>query len=198
MPPVSTRCVPELQHYVAEYVNNSDLNKELILAPVDIPTIYLDENKSFVRLLFDDGWESYDLNYRYLYRAVPKTSIPQEVLLRLMVYPMSARYYLCDSDDITICDLNIFNLQPDDLMMLDKLLEYRLDSTSVSIVGIDYNTLSTSLSKLIYIFLDLRINQSYAHYNTPDLISSPGQVLENLYEAFIIEQIFDYVSAMNI
>lgn len=82
--------------------------------------------------------------------------------------------------------------------MLDKLLEYRLDSTSVSIVGIDYDTLSTSLSKLIYIFLDLRINQSYTHYNTPDLISSPGQVLENLYEAFIIEQIFDYVSAMNI
>ena len=127
------------------------------MGPANIPTIYLDENKSFIRLLFDDGWQSYDHNYRYLYRVAPKTAIPQEVLLRLMVYPISARYYLSDSDDPTICNLNIFNLQPDDLMMLDKLLEYRLDATSASIIGIDYDTLTTNLSKLIYIFLDLEI-----------------------------------------
>lgn len=198
MPLLSTRLVPEFQHYVAEYVHGSILNRTLILAPSDIPHIYLDEDKSFIKLLFSDNWAPYDHNYRYLYRLSDRTAIPQEVLLRLMIYPSSSQYYLCDSDSTSICNVNLYNLQSDDLMMLDKLLEYRLDSTSTDIIGIDYSTLSTNLSKLIYIFLDLKINHNFSLYNTPYLISDPGQLLENSYEAFIIEQIFRYVSNRNI
>jgi hypothetical protein len=78
--------------------------------------------------------------------------------------------------------------------MLDKLLEYRLDGTSVTLVDIDSTALSTNLSILIYRYLDLRINNNYQLYNNTTLIANLSIILEVSYEAYLIEKMFLYIS----
>ena len=191
----STKLVPDLQHYMNKLVNRAQLNKDLYLAPIDVDEIFLDENKSFIRLLFSNDWPMYYTTYRYLFQLVPRTAYPYVVLTRLMIYPSSDQYYLANSDDPSVCTVNVFTLQSDDLLMLDALLEYRLsDSTADVIISIDFNSLTTRLSQLIYIYLDLQINHNYSLYDDTTVISNPDNVLENCYEYFLIESIFDYIS----
>lgn len=194
MPISSTRLVPELQYYVENLITNSTLNKDEVLAPVSIDEIYLGLNKSFIRLLFSDDWPSYWFEYRYLYRLESSSLYPYTVKMRLMIYPSSGQYFVSDSDDTSVCSLNVFGLHGDDFRMLDKLLEYRIDSTGTYLIGIDYSSLNTRLAKLIYIYLDLKINHSYSLYDNDTLIADPSNVLENCYELYVIENIFQYIS----
>lgn len=191
----STKLVPELQHYMNVLVNRANLNKDLVYAPVDIEEILLDENKSFVRLLFDENWPLYYTSYRYLFQLLDRSAYPYVVSSRLMLYPQSGQYYVANSDTPTPDYVNVFNLQSDDLMMLDVLLEYRLDSTSVTLVSIDYNTLTTSLSKLIYIYLDVKIYGDYSLYDNTTLISDPSDILSNCFEFYLVEIIFNLITS---
>ena len=193
----STRIVPDLIYYSQQYVLNSIANKSKIPFPPAITSVYLIENKTFIRLLFDENWPISLTSYRYLFRQETDTlSIPSDVFRRMMVYPASSRYFVADSDSTSVCNINVFNLQPDDLTMLDLLLQYRLDSTSVTLISIDYNSLSTNLSKLVYIYLDFKINNNYETFNITTPISSEGEVLENFYESFLIDTIFISLSSL--
>jgi hypothetical protein len=193
----TTRVIPDLIYYTQQYVLNSIANKSKIPFPPILSSVYLLDNKSFIRLLFDESWPSNLESYRYLYRQeIDTTSIPSDIFRRMMVYPASSRYFVCDSDSTSVCEINIFSLQEDDLTMLDNLLQYRLDSTSVTLISIDYNSLSTNLSKLIYIYLDFKINNNYEKFNITTPISSEGEVLENFYESFLIDTIFISLSSL--
>lgn len=196
MPISSTRLVPELQYYVENLVTNSTLNKNEVLSPVSIDQLYLYDNKTFIRLLFDDTWPPYWFEYRYLYRLESVSAYPYVVKMRLMIYPQSGQYFVSDSDDTSVCSINIFNLHNDDFRMLDKLLEYRIDSTGTVLIGIDYDSLNTRLAKLIYIYLDLKINEDFSKYDNTTLIADPTNVLENCYELYVSEQIFKYISSL--
>jgi hypothetical protein len=195
-----TRVVPELLFYTELYVKGSVTNKFKIPFPPTFSISYLNENKSFIRLLFDDNWPMGSmnyLNYRYLYRQeTDLTSIPEALRRRMSVYPGISSYYVCDSDSISICNINVFNLQSDDLNMLDNLLQYRLDSTSVNITLINYNSLDTTLSKLIYIYLNFKINHQYVEFDNVNPLSSDIQVLEGFYESYLTDLIFIYESSL--
>lgn len=195
-----TRIVPELLYYSEQYVVNSTANKFKIPFPPTFSSTYLLTNNSFIRLLFDETWPSTLTSYRYLYREeTDKTSIPETILRRMMIYPDSSKYYVCDSDSTSVCSINIFNLQSDDLTMLDLLLRYRTDSTSViDITVIDPSSLSTHLSQLIYIYLNFKINNDYTDFDNVNVISSDNEVLENFYESFLIDIIFIGISALGI
>jgi len=186
----SARLVPELQHYFEKYVNGSTLNKSVIPGPASIQEEYLGENISFIRLLFDDNWPVDSTSYEYTYELVDRNSYPWIVQTRLMVYNQFGQYWTIDPTS----DENIFYLQSDDIKLLNKLLEYRTDQTC-SIYDIVFDDLTTSLSKLVYIYLDLKLNDSYEQYNNPDIISQSGEILASCYEAYIIEQIFESISA---
>ena len=129
--PNSPRLVPDFQYYCNTFILQTELNKNLIPFSTPIDRYYLDEDKSFIRLLFDDDWPSMLTYYRYLFRKLDISACPNEIRVRLMLYPATAEYFVCDSDDPTMCNFNLFNLKNDDLMMLDYLLQYRLDSTAV-------------------------------------------------------------------
>jgi hypothetical protein len=159
-------------------------------------------------MLFD---ESYDLDYyKYLYAEVQdQLSWPQIVKRRLNVYPISSKFMTLNDNT----GRNLFLLQQDDFTMLDALLAYRqdsnsvvlIDSTSVSIVdttagiivhaGLD--ALSTELSKLIFVYLDLEINKNTSNYSTDTPIST-GLPLQTVYELFVMDKYFDYMSGRNI
>ena len=196
---LSTKLVPELQYYFATFLRATILNKHGIFYPAVLDCPCLDGNKSFVRLLFDDKWPKAYTFYRYLYREeTNKGSWPQQVRTRLSVYPSSGKCYLSDRDPPE-ADINLFNLQSDDLLMLDKLLEYRTaDSTSTVVLTMDYDLLATTLSKMIFLYLDLKINGSYERYNDEALISSESSVLECFYEVYLVENMFNFRAASTV
>ena len=122
---------------------------------------------------------------------------------RIMIYPSTAKYLIIDDDEGT----NVFLLQSDDFVLLDALLSFREDSTAITIIDsvttsfdstsnilyATYANLSTCLSKLIFLYLDLEINQNYSNYNNLTLVSD-GAVLESLYELYVIDKYFDFMT----
>ena len=197
--------VPELQHWFYEFVVGSTVNKYKIPIPVDISETYLISNNraSFVELLFNDSY-SYD-SYQWLYK--PNASwgcIPIHVLNRLQIYPGVGKYMKLDPVDGT----NTFAIQQHDFTMLNALLAYRQDASSVVIIDstadillfdttntltVNYNYLNTNLSKLIYLYLALKINSNIDTYNNTNIIAET--VLETCYEAYVLDQYYKFVSS---
>jgi len=124
----------------------------------------------------------------------------------LMIYPTQAKYYKCSS----VGDLNVFNLNSDDIIMLNMLMVYRKGFNIYTydeqpyvmpFSQIDYvNDLSSTLSKLIYAYLDLRVNGKYYYFDNENLfVKSSGVkgLLETFFELFLYENLFTYVSNGN-
>jgi len=200
----STNLIPELQHWLNKLIVESDVNKYGIPHPVFIDDVYMPQ-RSFIELLFNENY-IYD-SYKYLYRIESnKLAIPYVAQNRIQIYPQSGRYYVLDSTGD-----NLFNLTSNDLTMLNALLQYRIDATSMVLLDTTTNisfsfdtsssiwilsgsidTLITPLSKLIYIYLDFKINNNADRYNTTSLISN--DLLSYCYEIYILETIFDSVT----
>lgn len=199
----STKLVPELAYWFDNFVTNSVVNKNQVPSPVSIPLVYLPQ-KSFIELLFNEDYSYTEYNYVYAEHSYDY-NMPYIARNRLSVYPGSARYLECGETGV-----NTFTLKPHDYVLLDALLAYRIDSTNVTIVDstsvelIDttagiilkarYSILGTELSKLIYLYLDLRIYNNYSHYNNESIVSS-GKLLESSYEVYVLDQIYKIISA---
>ena len=196
----STMLVLELQYWFNYFVINSEINKNQVPIPTTLDEVYLPQ-KSFIELLFNDSYN--DSEYYYYYtEETNKYSWPYVVKTRLNLYPASAKYYTL-SDSATT---NLFNLQQHDIILLNALLAYRLDSTAVSIITdttavgfvsnilyANYSNLNTNLSKLIFLYLDLKINENYSNYNNENLVSE-GNLLESVYETYVLDEMFKLVS----
>ena len=203
----------DLQYYFSIFIKSSILNKYSM--PSTILPSGLGYEKSFIQLLFDNEYS--ESSYRYLYRELTDSSEwPSNIRRRLMVKPSSAIYYVCDSDDTSICDINLYNLVSNDLLMLDNLLLYRQGNDSTSIIeNIIFENLESNLSKMIYIYLNFKINNNYLNYDLESyneeneivinennisitLLSNNTNILEMCYELYLIEQLFEGISAQGI
>jgi len=199
----TTTVIPELQSWFYDFVKGSSVNKNKMPLPVDINDRYLSPD-SFIALLFNDNYDTITYpTYKYLYKDEDFSFWPNKVKRRIMIYPVSARYLVTDNDT----GLNVFMLRADDLTLLDALLAYRGDSTSLiitssistsfdstsNILYANYDNLSTYLSKLIFLYIDLKINNNYSNYNTTSLVST-GAVLDSLYETYVMDQFFDFMT----
>jgi len=201
----STKLVGEIQTWFSRFVENSTVNKYEVPSPSDIDLIYYIKRKSFIELLFNDSYSYTEYHYKFLLNS-NKYGWPYPARTRLMVYPTSAQMY--DVSDTT--GTNVFNLQSDDLTVLNALLQYRIDSTSVTIVDstsntfvsnilyATYSSLSTNLSKLVFLYLDLKIYGRYSNYNNTTLISGSTSVLESQYEAYIIDQFYKHITTKGV
>jgi hypothetical protein len=198
--------VPELQHWFNHFVVNSEVNKDLVPPPVDIAETYMPQN-SFIEMLFNDSYAGTSYEYRY----VDETNIgcvPRVARDRLQIYPGSWKYLTMDSSGT-----NIFSLQQHDFTLLDALLVFRggadstsftfVDSTAISFVQdatagtyvlyADYNSLSTVLSKLIYLYLRLEISGDFSLYNNDSIVSA-GSLIETCFEAYLIDKYFAFMT----
>jgi len=108
-----------------------------------------------------------------------------------MVHARTAAYYVTDLG--SECVLNLFNIQDDDIILLDRLLEYRNDATCY-IGDIVYEDLPTTLSKLIYIYLECMTLGIYSKYTSDNPISMPDDLLGMCYELYVADSIFRYIS----
>ena len=103
------KVVPDLLYYTEMYVKNSTANKYSIPFPASFDVESLVENKSFIRLMFDETWDSTSVTgYRFLYREEDCKNTAAETTKRRMAvtYPQSY-FYICDSDDPAVCNLSL-------------------------------------------------------------------------------------------
>jgi len=195
----STALVPELQYYINNFVISSVVNKYEVPVPVTVDEIFLTPG-TVVELLFADTFSS--STYTYLYKEEDRASWPVLTRQRLMLYP-SSKYYIPSPTGG-----NIFNLQGHDFVLLDSLLKYRQDSTSLTIVDstsvsfvdsipailyANFETLNTPLSKLIYLYLQLKIYNNYSNYNNLNLITT-GTLLETCFELKLVDEFFTFMT----
>lgn len=198
----STALVPEFQYYFYNFVINSIINRYEIPAPVPVDEIFLTSG-TVVELLCSDSFPY--SNYTYLYKSEDRKQCwPTLTRQRLMVYP-SSTYYIPDS-----AGDNIFALQGHDFVLLDALLQYRHDSTSVTIVDstavqfidstagtailyANFESLNTPLSQLIFLYLDLKIYSRYYDYDNLNLLTT-GTLLETCFELKLIDEYFTFMT----
>lgn len=197
----SVQFVPELQYWYNKYIVNSFVNKYEIPFPVSPDVVYVPQ-KSFISMLFNEEYQYDEYFYKYTVTE-DKDQWPPQVLKRLAVYGDAGRYFILSEDQNV--GLNIFQLNNDDLILLDALLSYRQNPSSVSFVdstslqfinGVLYGNFSeidSPLAKLIYVYLDYKINGNYSNYNTQEVISTG--LLDSLYETYLIDVIFIGVSS---
>jgi hypothetical protein len=156
-------------------------------------------------LLFNDEFAGSE--YRYKFIQATYGCSPSVVNRRIHIYPGSKYVRMTIPEDETAED--IFNLTNEEKTMLNALLAYRMDSTAITVVDSTsstyydstasvlycvYSGLSSTLAKLIYLYLDLKVNNNITKYNHLDLISSGG-LLTSCYEAYVINAYFKQISA---
>jgi len=111
-----------------------------------------------------------------------------------MLNPSAAEYWVCDSDSTAVCNFNLYGLQSDDIVLMDRLLVYRLEPQNATLVGITYDDLSTNLSRMIYIYLETMVNDDYSRYDHTALYSGRVDLLEISFEAYLVKNIFKKIS----
>ena len=185
------RIAADLQCYYNHFsVNNRTLN----LHQMPFPSVDKEFEKSVIELLFNGDYDKD--SYRYMYRQVEDSYMwPESVRTRLMLDPETAKYYVADGDDPEIYNKNIYNIQSHDIIMLDRLLVYRLEPNNATLVGINYENLESTLSKMIYIYLELKLTGSYSKYNNDAIFANHVSVLETCYETYLTQNVFEHVSS---
>jgi len=76
---------------------------------------------------------------------------------------------------------------------VDSTVVELIDTTAGIVLKVRYDILGTKLSKLIYLYLDLKIYNNYSHYDN-NLIVSSGRLLESCYEVYVLDQIYKIIS----
>lgn len=189
----SVKFVPELNFYFGEFVKNTRLNKYQMKSPSSFSESIITP-KSFIELLFNNSWPQLYTDYIYHYRQETSQSAWASTIKdRINLYSNSSQYYVLanSNENLDSTSSNIFLLQQDDIMMLDELLKYRLDKT----ITLDSTAvLTTNLSTMIYLYLDLKVNNNYQVYNNTNLIADPSIILEVSFESYLIENMFNYIS----
>ena len=125
----NSQLIPEFQYWFSMFARTSIVNRYEIPIPVEVDPSFIPKG-TVVELLCNDDFP-YD-EYTYLYKNEERVQCwPTLTAQRLNIYPGSQ--YLVTATEAE-GGTNIFNLQPDDFLMLDALLAYRHDSTSVIIM----------------------------------------------------------------
>jgi len=179
---MSYQYVPELDYFFRDYwTSRGEINTETVKIS-EIETEYSFVDACFLELLFSQTYSHAYYNYRF-------ETVSNEVFIKGIKERIQANYNstTCHVSSDSTSDTNIFLLESNDLTMLNKLLEYRTTSTT-SLSSIIYGNLSTNLSKLIYIYIDLVVNSSYSKLNDVTMLSTEDNLLENLFEVYVINE----------
>lgn len=190
------KTVPELLFWYYNFIFNRFLNKNMIPRPsfveeaTPLPCAVIDSTASFIELLFNEDFDKtdYTINFK-------QTSIwPRSISKRLIVYGNFGQVFILDKTGS-----NIFNLQNIDIFMLDKLLEYRVsnvfDETGITFISDSTSVitnLSTNLSRMVFLYLDLVVNGEDQSFELDDSVLFPYErkLLDLMYETFLIEKFF--------
>lgn len=204
--------IPELEYYFFDYwyyygqFTEIPFNKSVTEDDTDL---YIDDGGLF-DLLFSSSY-SYP-KYTYLFSRESKNLFSPKIEDRLKVTSYTvqpllldscANYYVSDSTneyvfspgETTKLGYNVINIEDDDITMLELLRRYK-SSETISLDNIEYNNLTTVLSKLIYQFLDLKINDNYDIIDKINILSeditnlTSRNLIELFYELYLMNECY--------
>jgi hypothetical protein len=127
-----------------------------------------------------------DLDIKYLFNEFPLTTFGMANERRLKSCPDLIEGFISDTSgqyDL----LNLYDSSSDNTTMINKLLNYRLGNTVV-LTDVVYENLNYTLSKLIYVYLNLMINGVLTDFDTTDSISSENSLIDSLFELYILNE----------
>jgi hypothetical protein len=175
---------PELNHHFTNYWKTygeiTTNNVPIESFEGSYPNDSISENSIF-ELLFSNAFSGDSYNYMFIPYSF--LSLNRSIRERLKFKAGSVVPYV--SSDIGTNDL--LNISDETIELLDNLLQYR-STGSTDISGIDYDQLTETLSKLIYIYLDLVTNMSYEKLNDTSMISDSSDVLSSLFEFYVLNE----------
>lgn len=179
---------PDLNYWFRQYwLTYGDITVSQVSLPV-IDDNFID-NSSIFALLFNIGFGSTSYNLNFSRKAI--TSMQSATIDRLSIYGGFSNIYIGDDEGEQI--ISFFDA---DILMFDTLLSYRLFG-DCDISEIDYNSLNTVLSKQIYMYIDVLMNQVFEYVDTIGNLQ-PTNILEYLFGIFVNNEMHRYIKFYNV
>jgi hypothetical protein len=173
---------PELEREFNTYWSNrGELTVDQLKLPARVSNSQLLNNDSVFGLLFNDDFSNE--SYKYKFTVINTNSLEAPIRDRVYSTGSIISTYLSTGD---MAGMNIFQFSESDINMFDCLLEYRNDNEP-DLTGFDYISLST-ISKLIYIYLTMKISRNFTYLMYDQIISYESNILENLYEIYVVNE----------
>lgn len=190
---MSKKFVPELDYYFSNYwrVRGEITTENVPISAIDFFSEGLFSGKSFLKLLFDEVFEETEYNYLFTRRNL--TSLPVSVRERIR-YSGKVSHVFYSTDNET--KENIFDINEENVLLLNKLFEYRTISIS-DISDINYEELENDLSKLIYIYLNMVLNDDFGVLNNQLTLSDSENKLSNMFELYVINEAHKKIKNMS-
>ncbi len=196
---MSKEFIPDIQYFGSNLFLKSLVGKDIL--PFSLISKNLVDSLSFINLCTNSEFNGSE--YLYKYSLQPKSLYPLELKNRLFLSPIVEYYSLSESGE------NFFNLQEVDIELLNAMLYYRLSNNIQLVEGVTnkfesgtltatFDSLSTRISKLIFLYLDMKVNQNLENYNNLDLISDEDSLLECILEFYVIDEFFNNESAKEV
>lgn len=181
---------PELNYWFNKYITDyGQGNKDLPLHTyIPLPDIEYDENlisrNSIFELLFNNDFYSDSSSVVKLFNEYNVLHTSPHILRRLRVTGRHVQIFKTS----LIGNYDFFDLEDetsDNSRMVNKLLEYRMTGSS-TLNDVDLNNLDTTLSQLIYKYLNLMTNGIYNSLTTSETIQSEEyELLDNMFELYV-------------
>jgi len=90
---------------------------------------------------------------------------------------------------------NVFSITTGEKDLLDILFLHKTGvDVSSYLIQIDYNSLPSPLSKLIYIYLDIEVNDNYFLYDNDTPVNTEDRLIVTLFEKFVLDHLYRKIS----
>jgi len=200
--------IPELNYWMKLIAERSPCQQKYSKISVQVLESEWRFGGSILELLFNLTFSS--LNYSIFYKKISPVQITdRELVRRIALYATRISVYLCEEndflninvpqtnigtstevlDDSSTSAFNIFSITEGEKEMLDMLLLFKTGN-QITISDVNYQSLSSSLSKLIYIFLIGEIENDYSLFNQETPISNQNRLLEIAYEKWLLDHVY--------
>jgi len=207
--------VPEINFWGLQIISKSCVYQDFKRYPVPVKESEWRRNGSILDLLFNYTFDY--STYSIYYTKVRSCDIDDiNINQRSTVRAGQLSTYVCDTsaalevfnisdvdfgsgtdiiDDINVSKhltiYNVFNITSGEKDLLDLLFLYKTEvDISTIFAQIDYNKLSSCLSKLIYIYLDIELNNNYSLYDNEIPVTDQSRLICWLYEKFVIDHLY--------
>jgi hypothetical protein len=85
---------------------------------------------------------------------------------------------------------DIFDFTDLTFEMLDKLWFYKMGCPWVTLEDVLYSDLDSALARLIYVYLDAFLNDSYTYYSAATSLADSSDILSSLYEKHVLDMLY--------
>lgn len=176
------------------FKNNMNLTTEFLYFPSEIPEKYINK-RSFFHLLFDENYD-HD-NFIYTFSSFNINLLPSNIINRLY---SRGKYIDCMVADET-SGYNVLELNDEELNMLNNLLTFK-NTFTYPLNDISFEDLTSDLSKLIYLHIELLGNKNKELKTKIDKIldfnMDTSNIINLIYYSYLLDRSHKYISNTNI